>query len=271
MPELPEVETTRRGIRAPLLGARVSGAVVRNPNLRQPVPADLETLLAGQTLRDVRRRAKYLLLDFDTGSLIVHLGMSGSLRVVANDETVLPHEHVDIVFGPRALRFRDPRRFGMVLWQAEDGLLHPVLATLGPEPLDERFDGRVLYRITRGLRAPIKQVLMDSRRVVGIGNIYASESLFRARINPFVRAGDLGRQRCDRLVAEIKQTLEDAIAAGGSSLRDFVGSDGRPGYFQQQYFVYSREGLECRSCAHPVRREWLAQRATYWCPHCQRR
>ena len=271
MPELPEVETTCRGIREPLLGSRATGAVVRNSRLRQPVPAQLGELLAGQVLRDVRRRAKYLLLDFDTGSVIVHLGMSGSLRVVATEEKTLPHDHVDIVFGLRALRLRDPRRFGMMLWQPGDGLAHPVLASLGPEPLGEEFDGEVLYRTTRGLRAPIKQVLMDARRVVGVGNIYASESLFRARIHPLSAAGSLGRQRCERLAAAVKETLRDAIAAGGSTLRDFVGGDGRPGYFQQHYFVYSREGLDCKVCGRPVMRELVAQRATYWCGKCQRR
>lgn len=271
MPELPEVETTCRGIREPLLGKRATGAVVRNPRLRQPVPAQLCGLLAGQTLRDVRRRAKYLVLDFDTGSVIVHLGMSGSLRVVATDEAVLPHDHVDIVFGARTLRLRDPRRFGMVLWQPGDGMAHPVLASLGPEPLGGAFDGEMLYRVTRGLKAPIKQVLMDARRVVGVGNIYASESLFRARINPRAPAGSLGRQRCRRLVSAVRETLEDAIAAGGSTLRDFVGGDGRPGYFQQQYYVYSRGGQACRVCGRPILRELQAQRATYWCPHCQRR
>lgn len=271
MPELPEVETACRGIREPLLGCGVTGAVVRNSRLRRPVPSDLNTLLAGQTLRDVRRRAKYLLLDFDTGCLIVHLGMSGSLRVVAVGEAVMTHDHVDVVFGSRALRLRDPRRFGMVLWQTGEGLDHPLFASLGPEPLGSGFDAAVLYRATRGLRAPIKQVLMDARRVVGIGNIYASESLFRARIHPLAKAGGLGRERCGRLVAAVRETLEEAIAAGGSTLRDFVGGDGRPGYFQQNYFVYGREGHGCRVCGSPVRREVLAQRATYWCPHCQRR
>lgn len=271
MPELPEVETTCRGIREPLLGCRVTGAVVRNSRLRRPVPSDLNALLAGQTLCDVRRRAKYLLLDFDSGCLVVHLGMSGSLRVVAAGEAVMAHDHVDVVFGSQALRLRDPRRFGMVLWQAGEGLDHPLLASLGPEPLGNGFDAAVLYRVTRGLRAPIKQVLMDARRVVGIGNIYASESLFRASIHPLAKAGGLGRERCGRLVAAVRETLEEAIAAGGSSLRDFVGGDGRPGYFQQHYFVYGRAGQGCRVCGSPVRREVLAQRATYWCPHCQRR
>lgn len=271
MPELPEVETTCRGIREPLLGSRATGVVVRNHRLRQPVPPDLGALLAGQTLCEVRRRAKYLLLDFDTGCLIVHLGMSGSLRVVATEDAPLPDDHVDIVFGPRSLRLRDPRRFGMMLWQAGEGLNHPAFASLGPEPLGEGFDSEYLYSATRGLRAPIKVVLMDARRVVGVGNIYASESLFRARIHPLVPAGSLGKVRCARLVAAVRETLENAIAAGGSTLRDFVGGDGRPGYFQQQYYVYSRAGLDCRVCGKPVRRELLAQRATYWCPHCQRR
>lgn len=271
MPELPEVETTRRGIRPPLLGRWVSNAVVRNHRLRLPVPPDLSGVLVGQTLREVRRRAKYLLLDFDTGSVIVHLGMSGSLRVVEAHAPAGLHDHLDIVFGECALRLRDPRRFGMVLWQVGDGLQHPTLAALGPEPLEPGFDGALLHRMTRGLRAPIKQVLMDARRLVGVGNIYAAESLFRASIHPLTPAGRLGALRCDRLAQAVKTTLEQAIAAGGSSLRDFVGSDGQPGYFQQQYFVYGREGQACRVCGASIRRTMLAQRATCWCPVCQRR
>ncbi len=271
MPELPEVETTRRGIRPHVEGRRLSALVVRNPRLRQPVPEDLAATIAGQRLAAVGRRAKYLLLDFDAGTVIVHLGMSGSLRVVAADEPPGAHDHVDFVFGEQALRLRDPRRFGMVLWQTGAVMAHPLLARLGPEPLDEAFDAAWLHRVTRGLRAPIKHVLMDSRRVVGVGNIYASESLYRARIHPLEAAGRLGPQRCTRLVAAVRDTLTAAIAAGGSTLRDFVGGDGQPGYFQQQYFVYGREGEPCRVCATPIQRIVSGQRATYYCPRCQRR
>lgn len=271
MPELPEVETTRNGIRPHAEGRLLTGLVVRNGRLRQPVPADLPAHVVGVRLLGVSRRAKYLLFDFGTGTVIVHLGMSGSLRVVPAAELPRPHDHIDFVFGDTALRLRDPRRFGMVLWQEGDALRHPLLAHLGPEPLDDAFDGAWLYRVSRGLRAPIKHVLMDSRRVVGVGNIYASESLYRARIHPMEPAGRLGPKRCERLVAAVRDTLQAAIAAGGSTLRDFVGGDGKPGYFQQQYFVYGRDGEPCRVCGGEVRRVVSGQRATFFCPRCQRR
>ncbi len=271
MPELPEVETTRRGIRPLVAGRLVTGLAVRNPRLRLPVPETLGEAIVGERLADVRRRAKYLLLDFPRGSVIVHLGMSGSLQVVAADAPPGPHDHVDLVFGGSALRLRDPRRFGMVVWQPGDALEHPWLAPLGPEPLGERFDGPWLHRATRGLRIPVKQALMDAHRVVGVGNIYASESLFRARIHPLTPAGEIGPRRYARLAQAVRETLEAAIAAGGSTLRDFVGGDGRPGYFQQQYFVYGRDGESCRVCGGTVRRAVCGQRATFWCPHCQPR
>jgi formamidopyrimidine-DNA glycosylase len=271
MPELPEVETTCRGVRPHVEGRTLSGLRVRNPRLRVPVPPGLAGEIVGRRLCGVSRRAKYLLLDFGHGTVIVHLGMSGSLRVVAADELPGTHDHVDFVFGGQALRLRDPRRFGMVVWQAGEAAQHPLLAHLGPEPLDGAFDAGWLHRATRGLRAPIKHVLMDSRKVVGVGNIYASESLFRARIHPLEPAGGLGLQRCGRLVQALRETLADSIAAGGSTLRDFVGGDGRPGYFQQQYFVYGRDGQACRQCGSTVVRVVSGQRATYFCPRCQRR
>jgi len=271
MPELPEVETTRRGIQPHVEGRCLNAVVVRNARLREPVPDNLAAQVGGRTLRAVTRRAKYLLFDFGTGTVIVHLGMSGSLRVVQANEPAGVHDHVDFVFGAQALRLRDPRRFGMVLWQPGAASGHRLLAGLGPEPLEAGFDGAWLYRVTRGLRAPIKHVLMDSHKVVGVGNIYASESLFRARIHPLQVAGRLGEQRCERLVSTVRETLEAAIAAGGSTLRDFVGGDGQPGYFQQQYFVYGRDDEACRVCGTPVRRIVSAQRATYFCPRCQRR
>lgn len=268
MPELPEVETTRRGIAPELAGSTVSTVLIRNGRLRHPIPADLGNVLAGQTLMAVERRAKYLLFRFATGSLLVHLGMSGSLRIVAADHPPEKHDHLDIVFGARALRLRDPRRFGLVLWQAGDAE-HPLLAGLGIEPLGETFDGAWLHAASRGRRTPVKLFLMDAAHVVGIGNIYASESLFRAGIDPAKPVGELGPRRCARLATCIRETLQDALAAGGSTLRDFVGSNGAPGYFQQQYFVYGRDGEACRSCDTPIRKRIMGQRATFYCPRCQ--
>lgn len=271
MPELPEVETTARGIAPHLVGARATGASVRQPRLRQTVPADLAAQLCGQVLHAVSRRAKYLLLSFDTGQVLIHLGMSGSLRIVATDTPAQRHDHVDLHFGARTLRLRDPRRFGMVLWLDAGAPPPSMLAQLGIEPLSPDFDGPWLHRATRCRRTPIKLFLMDSRQVVGVGNIYASESLFRARIHPQTPAGRLGPQRCARLAQAVRETLSEAIAAGGSTLRDFVGSDGRPGYFQQHYFVYGRTSAPCRHCGSPIQRQIMAQRATFFCPRCQRR
>ncbi len=274
MPELPEVETTLRGIEPHVAGKVCDAVIVRNPALRQPVPAALPALLADRRVEGVSRRAKYLLFDFGAGHVVVHLGMSGSLRVVSTQEPVATHDHIDFVFGHHALRLRDPRRFGLVLWHdGRDGdvATHPLLARLGPEPLGEGFDAAWLFRVSRGLRAPIKHVLMDSHKVVGIGNIYAAESLFRARVHPLEAAGQLGVRRCERIVTAVRETLTEAIAAGGSTLRDFVGGDGRPGYFQQQYFVYGRGNERCRVCAGPIRHVVSGQRSTWFCPRCQRR
>ena len=272
MPELPEVETVRRGLEPVLAGRRIVRAELRRPDLRWPFPPGLAQRLTGATVTGLRRRSKYLLADLEGDeTLIVHLGMSGSLRVVAADEAPGAHDHLDFVFGERALRLHDPRRFGLVLWQEGEAGTHPLLARLGPEPLDAGFDAGWLYRASRGLRAPIKHVLMDSARVVGVGNIYASQSLFRARIHPLEPAAALGPARCARLVAAVRETLTAAIEAGGSTLRDFVGGDGRPGYFQQQYFVYGRDGDPCRVCGSTIRRIVSGQRATYFCPRCQRR
>ena len=268
MPELPEVETTRRGIAPELTGADVSTVTIRNGRLRHPIPADLGEILAGQTLLAVERRAKYLLFRFPAGSLLLHLGMSGSLRIVPAEHPPEKHDHLDIVFGNRALRLRDPRRFGLVLWQTGDAA-HPLLAGLGLEPLGETFDGAWLHAASRGRRTPVKLFLMDAAHVVGIGNIYASESLFRAGIDPTTPVGELGPRRCTRLAGCIRQTLLDALAAGGSTLRDFVGSNGSPGYFQQQYFVYGRDGEACRNCGTTIRKRIMGQRATFFCPRCQ--
>ena len=271
MPELPEVEITRRGI-APALRHRIITAVtVREPRLRWRVPAGLEAKLLGARIRTVRRRAKYLLLDCGQGTLIVHLGMSGSLRVVRAAEPPGPYDHFDLGVGDVALRLRDPRRFGAVLWHAGDPGRHPLLAHLGVEPLSRAFTGKLLHAATRGRRIAIKQALMDHKVVVGVGNIYANESLFRARIYPRTAAGRLSVARCEHLANAVRATLEDALAAGGSSLRDFVHSDGSPGYFQQRYFVYDREGAACRVCGSLVRRIVQGQRSTWYCPTCQHR
>jgi len=269
MPELPEVEVTRRGIAPYVTGRRISAAVARERRLRWPVPAAFESL-AGRVVRGVRRRGKYLLLECDDGHLILHLGMSGSLRLLPRDTPPEKHDHVDLVFGDRVLRLRDPRRFGAVLWTQAPLETHPVLAHLGIEPLSRAFDGPTLHALTRGHRMAIKPLLMDAHRIVGVGNIYASESLFVAGINPRTPARRLSRARCVRLVAAIKQTLRKAIRAGGSSLRDFVRSDGAPGHFQLRAWVYDRAGLPCRRCGSPLRRIVQGQRATYYCPQCQR-
>lgn len=271
MPELPEVETTLRGIEPHVLGRPVTAVTVRQRMLRYPLPERLEGLLVGRPLRSIRRRGKYLLFGLEGGTLIVHLGMSGSLRVLPNGTAAGLHDHVDIGFGDALLRYRDPRRFGLMVWAEGDPASHPLLAPLGIEPLGPDFDGPWLHRASRGRPTPIKLFLMDSHRIVGVGNIYASESLFRARIHPATPAAALGPRRCARLAAAIRETLSAAIAAGGSTLRDFVGGDGRPGYFQQQYFVYGREGEPCRVCATPVKKTIMGQRATFHCPRCQPR
>jgi len=269
MPELPEVEVTRRGIAAYVTGRTISATVARERRLRWPVSSAFDAL-AGRIVRAVRRRGKYLLFECDDGHLILHLGMSGSLRLLPHDTLPGKHDHVDLVFGDRVLRLRDPRRFGAVLWTQAPLATHPLLGHLGIEPLSRAFNGPRLYALTRGHRVAIKQLLMDARRIVGVGNIYASESLFVAGINPRAPAGRLSRLRCERLVGAVKQTLRKAIRAGGASLRDFVRSDGAPGHFQLRAWVYDRAGLPCRRCGSLVRRIVQGQRATYCCPRCQR-
>jgi formamidopyrimidine-DNA glycosylase len=271
MPELPEVETVRRGLAPYLLGQQFTGALVRNPSLRWPVPANLDTLIMGRRAEQLTRRGKYLLLKLDVGNLIIHLGMSGSLRLVRSGETPAKHDHLDLTLGNgTCLRYRDPRRFGAILWcDAPDS--HPLLAQLGIEPLDSVFDGNWLYAATRGHRTPIKSWLMDAHRIVGVGNIYANEALFHAGIQPLIPAGKLSRPRCERLASAIRDTLNRAIAAGGSTLRDFVDSKGEPGYFQQTYYVYGRTGEPCRVCGDPIRLTRLNNRATFFCRKCQKK
>jgi formamidopyrimidine-DNA glycosylase len=274
MPELPEVEVVRRGLQTGLSHGVVRRVEVREGRLRWPVPDGLDAALKSRSLARVERRGKYLLLDFGETTLIVHLGMSGNLRIL---ETPAPppvrHDHVDIDFGERLLRYHDPRRFGAVLLHPASAgpvAAHPLLARLGVEPFSDEFDAAMFYRATRGRAISIKQLLLSGTIVVGVGNIYASESLFRAGIRPSTPARRLGRERCERLVVAIRETLADAIARGGSTLRDFIGSDGQGGYFQLDCFVYGRAGEPCRRCATPVAMRHDQQRATYWCPACQR-
>lgn len=270
MPELPEVETTLRGLAPHLLGQRIADVVIRHPQLRWPVPKDLPGLLRGQAIRTLQRRAKYLLLKFDNGTLIVHLGMSGSLRILPVATPADKHDHFDLVLDSgQLMRLRDPRRFGAVLWHVGDVARHPLLAALGPEPLEKDFDAAYLHRATRKRSAAIKQVIMDSGVVAGVGNIYASEALFRAGIRPQLSAAKLSLPRCAALVQAIKETLRAAIKAGGSTLRDFTNSAGEPGYFQQHYFVYGRAGEPCRKCGTAIRHVRQGQRSSFYCPHCQ--
>ena len=273
MPELPEVEVCRRGLQPEIEGQTILGAVVRSPRLRLPLSATLGETLAGQRVAAVRRRGKYLLLDCrgggEDGCLIIHLGMSGNLRFVPPDTPPGKHDHVDIVFAGKILPFADPRRFGVVLWQAAGEAPHPLLAVLGIEPLGDEFTADWLFAATRRRAAPIKPLLMDSHLVVGIGNIYASESLFRAGISPLRAANRISRERYGRLVPAIRQTLSDAIAAGGSSIRDYVHSDGGAGCFQVECAVYDRTGEPCRRCAGVVRQVRQGGRSTFYCAACQ--
>lgn len=274
MPELPEVETTRLGL-IPLVNQTVADVVIRKSSLRWPIPQSLPELLQGKTLRKLTRRAKYILAHFDHGVLLLHLGMSGRISLLAQDEPPQKHDHFDICFASgQILRLRDPRRFGAVLWAGEHPEQHMLLKVLGPEPLSDAFSGQYLYQHTRTRTAAIKITIMDSHLVVGVGNIYASESLFRARINPQKPAKELTLAECERLTLQIKNTLSDALVAGGSSLRDFFGADGNPGYFQQQYFVYGRAnekgGEPCRVCGAPISMIRQGQCSTFYCPHCQR-
>lgn len=272
MPELPEVETTRRGIAPALEGRRIIAAIVREPRLRWRIPRELPGLLAGRRIHAVRRRAKYILVDLDRGSLILHLGMSGNLRVLPADTPVLIHDHVDLQLDSGlALRFNDPRRFGCLLHVMDDPLMHKLLQGLAPEPLDDSFDGEYLLCAFRGRKMAIKHLVMNNKLVVGVGNIYASESLFRARIDPRTPAGKLKLEQLNKLAKAIKQVLRMAIKAGGTTLRDYVGANGDPGYFKQKLYVYERAGEACRVCRGPIKQFNQGQRSTYFCPRCQKR
>jgi formamidopyrimidine-DNA glycosylase len=277
MPELPEVEVTRLGIAPHIEGRVVESVLTRRSGLRWPFPPGLDRLLAGRRVLHTGRRGKYLLIGFEHGTLIVHLGMSGHLRVIPPETPAEKHDHIDIIVSDgqqqKAVRMTDPRRFGAVLWHGiNDGELdgHTLLRGLGIEPLGGAFTGALLHKASRGRSAAIKQVLLAGDIVVGVGNIYACESLFRAGINPKTSAARISRARYERLAGAVKDVLAAAIAQGGSTLRDFIAVNGQSGYFQQTYFVYDREGVPCKQCGQPVRRIVQGQRSTFYCAQCQR-
>lgn len=270
MPELPEVETTLRGISPHIVGQKIRAVTIRQPRLRWPIPENLALLIQHQTLLGISRRGKYLLLQFATGNALIHLGMSGSLRIVNLLDAPQTHDHFDLIFDNAVLRYCDPRRFGCLLWLDNDPHQHALLAHLGPEPLMDDFTGEYLFKRTRKRSQAIKQFVMDSRIVVGVGNIYANESLFMARIKPIRKAGSLSRKNCDDLVRDIKFVLQRSIEQGGTTLRDFVGGDGKPGYFKQQLLVYGRGGEPCALCGKPLKEIRMGDRTTVYCTQCQR-
>ena len=269
MPELPEVETTRRGIEPWLANQTIAGWTIRNPQLRWPV--DIPRALQGQSVNTVGRRGKYLLLGCETGSLILHLGMSGSLRILDAGTPPLLHDHVDIALSNgKILRLNDPRRFGCVLFQAgDDPHRHALLKSLGPEPLGNEFSGAYLHKTSRKRKVAVKNFIMDAKVVVGVGNIYAAEALFLAGIRPSTGAGRVTLAGYEHIAAAIRQVLSKAVAQGGTTLRDFVGSDGQPGYFRQQLNVYGRQHEPCRVCGTTLKLQLLGQRSSVYCPKCQ--
>jgi formamidopyrimidine-DNA glycosylase len=270
MPELPEVEITRRGL-LPLLNQTVKSVVIRNASMRWPIPAHLQQTLLNQKLISLNRRAKYILADFECGTLLLHLGMSGRISLLDRNYPPEKHDHFDIAFQDgRVLRLRDPRRFGAVLWAGLQPNNHKLLEPLGPEPLEPDFNAKYLHAELKSRSAAIKVAIMDSHLVVGVGNIYASESLFRARIHPETPAKNVTLKQCEKLVSEIKDTLNAALDAGGSSLRDFFGVDGNIGYFQQEYFAYGRTDEPCKVCGKAIKCIRLGQRSTFFCSSCQK-
>jgi len=270
MPELPEVETVRRGL-APLLeGRTITGLTVRERRLRWPVAPGLAGKLAGQRILKLHRRGKYLLLELDALWLMIHLGMSGSLRYLEHSEPPAKHDHYDLELGNGAIvRYNDPRRFGSLLL-TDAPFDHSLIRHLGPEPLGDEFTGSYLRQRCRGRKVAIKQLIMNGEIVVGVGNIYANEALFRAGIHPTRPAGRISATRLEHLVTQIRAVLNDALESGGTTLRDFVASDGKPGYFRQSLTVYERENQPCLKCGQPIRRRVLGQRASYYCPVCQK-
>ena len=271
MPELPEVETTMNGIRAYLEGKRIKELVVRERRLRWVVPDGLEVLVRGQKVSTVQRRGKYILLHFDRGGLIIHLGMSGSMRVLTRPEDPGKHDHFDILNeSGEIIRFRDPRKFGCLLFSSSNLYNHPRLHSLGVEPLTGEFNGSLLYEVSRQRNIPVKTFIMDGTLVVGVGNIYASEALFDSGIHPGRKCSKISLSRYNMLVASIRSILQNAIDKGGTTLQDFVNVEGKPGYFEQELTVYGREKMSCIKCRSSIRRVMIAQRSTYYCPHCQR-
>lgn len=271
MPELPEVETTRRGILPVLKNQRITKVLVRDARLRWPVAPDFARRLTGQRVVDVQRRAKYLLIQLERGTVIWHLGMSGSLRVLPEGAIPQTHDHIDLLLDSgRLLRFNDPRRFGCALWTGNDPEQHELIAHLGPEPLSNEFDADYLIAKAKGRSVAIKQFIMNAGIVVGVGNIYASEALFQAGIRPRRAAGRVKRDELARLVAAIKKVLSAAIKVGGTTLRDYVNANGSPGYFRQKLFVYERAGEPCRKCETPIVQITQGNRSTYYCPECQK-
>jgi formamidopyrimidine-DNA glycosylase len=271
MPELPEVETTRRGIEPHAAGRRIVALQVHEPRLRWRVQDDIPDLVKGQRIVKVARRAKYLLLQLEKGTLILHLGMSGNVRVLPADTPRLTHDHVDLILDSgQTIRFNDPRRFGSLHYTAADPNEHPLLADLAPEPFDPAFNTQYLLAITRRRKVAIKQLLMNSKLVTGVGNIYASEVLFKAKVRPSRPARTLKRDEVARIVRAVRSVLSMAIKVGGTTLRDYVGVDGEPGYFRQKLYVYERGKQACRTCRTPVRQLTHGQRSTYYCPTCQK-
>ncbi|MDD2863587.1 MAG: bifunctional DNA-formamidopyrimidine glycosylase/DNA-(apurinic or apyrimidinic site) lyase [Methylococcales bacterium] len=270
MPELPEVETTKRGIAPHIVGKRIENIIVRQRQLRWLIADDFEQNLRDEIVESVERRAKYLLLKTQNGTLIVHLGMSGNLRIVTRETPANSHDHVDVLFEQNTvLRFNDQRRFGALVWAEGDVLKHPLLRELGVEPLTDDFTSALLFQLSRRKRVPIKTFLMNGKVVVGVGNIYANESLFLSGISPLRHAGDLSAKECENLVLQIREVLAKAIEQGGTTLRDFVNSEGKAGYFQQQLHVYGRGNQPCTKCSQPLTEIRLANRTTVFCPNCQ--
>jgi formamidopyrimidine-DNA glycosylase len=269
MPELPEVETTKRGISPACLNNKISDIIIRQHKLRWPIPSEIKQFLPGEKIQAIERRGKYLLLSTTPGTLIIHLGMSGCLRVLPDSPPAQKHDHVDIVFNDCCLRYTDPRRFGAMLWTFDDPLIHPLLKTLGPEPLSRQFNAAYLFNKTRKRNLPIKQLLMQNQIVVGIGNIYAQEALFMAGISPLKLASKITQEKYQALIQCIKKVLRQAIKAGGTTLKDFYGFDGKPGYFKQHLLVYGKENKPCPHCTRKLKKIIIGQRSTVYCKYCQ--
>ena len=270
MPELPEVETTLRGIEPHLLDQTITDIIIRDHRLRWPVPESLKTEAIDQEIKSVKRRGKYILIRTDTGTIILHLGMSGNLRILPANSPPKKHDHIDLILSNKqCLRFHDPRRFGCCLWTRDDPLEHKLLKNLGPEPWDDEFNALMLHKRSRQRKIAIKNFIMDSKVVVGVGNIYASEALFLSKINPNIAAGKISLKRFEVLITAIQKILDQAIKQGGTTLRDFTNSSGEPGYFKQELAVYGREGEPCVKCKKPIRKKVIGQRSSFYCRNCQ--